>query len=357
MAGPVLRALLVCPGRGSYGRSELGYLSGSARSVAAQQIMPAVARLDRARAVAGLPAITSIDGGAQLTADHQAGENISPLIFASTALDFLRVDRERARIVAVLGNSMGWYSALFCAGALAIDDAFTLVQTMGSMARDHEAGIIGGQLLYPVVGDDWRPDHNRQAAVAATLQSARSAGHQVGQSIHFGGYAVLWGDAPGIEVLAATLPVLEVGPRSYPVRLRGHAAFHSPLLRAYSERGLDQLSDLAWRQPRIPLIDGRAQQWTPLSADPAALLDYTLRTQVLETYDFSASVRAGLREYAPDVVLCLGPGDSLGAAVAQVLIAERWQGIDSRDAFATRQKQQPLILSFARAEQRALIAA
>jgi len=34
-----------------------------------------------------------------------------------------------------------------------------------------------------------------------------------------------------------------------------------------------------------------------------------------------------------------------------VLIAERWQGIDSREAFLERQQEEPFVLSMARAEQ------
>jgi hypothetical protein len=41
--------------------------------------------------------------------------------------------------------------------------------------------------------------------------------------------------------------------------------------------------------------------------------------------------------------------------VAQVIIAERWQGIDSRSAFAARQEESPLLISMARPEQAAAV--
>jgi [acyl-carrier-protein] S-malonyltransferase len=41
----------------------------------------------------------------------------------------------------------------------------------------------------------------------------------------------------------------------------------------------------------------------------------------------------------------------MGAAVAQVMIAERWQGIDSREAFLERQSTDPLLIPMGRPEQ------
>ncbi len=76
---------------------------------------------------------------------------------------------------------------------------------------------------------------------------------------------------------------------------------------------------------------------------------------MLEPYDFSALVRVALREYAPDAFVLLGPGDALGAAVAHIVIAERWQGIDSRDAFVERQEDDPLLISLGRSEQATLV--
>ena len=349
------RALVACPGRGSYTSAERGYLSQPLDAPARRQLDAAIAGVDRQRQHAGLPPLVEIDGAQRLQPAFQAGENISSLILACTALDLLRIRRADVEVVAVAGNSMGWYSALFCGGALSLEDAFTLVQTMGSMARDSDNGLIGGQLLYPTVGADWQREDARVAAVDSALQSARASGHRAGHSIRFGGFAVVWGEDQALAIMEAALPPLQMGSRNYPLRLRGHAAFHSPLLQPYSERAFAVLTDLGWRQPSVAMIDGRGRQWSPLSTDPDALRSYTLGTQVVDTYDFSSSIRVAMREYAPDLILCLGPGDSLGAAVAQALIAEGWQGLSDREAFLSRQSDSPLVISFAREEQRALV--
>jgi len=344
--------VVLCPGRGSYTASELGYLSRPAPAAALVELTAAIDRSDGLRTARGDQTIRAMDGARKFSAEFFRGENAAGLTFACTAFDFLRLDRTELDIVAVGGNSMGWYSALFAAGVFGLDDAFDLVETMGGMTQN---GRVGGQVIYPLVDDEWHAEPERAAAVATALEHVRAAGHQAGWSIRYGGYAVLWADQDGLAPLLEELPPATSGTTKYPLELPGHSAFHSPLMLPISERALDQLSSLPWRPPEVPLIDGRGDRWTPLGTDPAALCRYTLAAQVLEAYDFGAAVRVALREYAPDAFVLLGPGDALGAAVAHILIAERWQGIDSRDAFIERQQDDPLLISLGRTEQAALV--
>jgi malonyl CoA-acyl carrier protein transacylase len=341
-------AVVLCPGRGSYTGGELGYLSRPAPLEPLQPLWAALDAVDARRAACGDRPLRELDGAGSFTAEMLRGENASGLTFAATAFDFLRLDRDAVEVVAVGGNSMGWYSALFAAGALGLDDTFELVETMGGATRD---GTIGGQIVYPIVNEQWHVDDERRARVEAALEVVRADGLQAGWSIRYGGFAVLWAEQDGIDKLRGALPELEIGARTYPLALPGHSAFHSALMEPVSGRALRQLAALGWHAPDASLIDGRGHVWRPRWIDPEALMRYTLQTQVLETFDFSATVRVALREYAPELVVLLGPGDALGAAVAQVVIAERWQGIDSRDAFAHRQQDDPLLISLARPEQ------
>ncbi len=344
--------VVLCPGRGSYTASELGYLSRPVDASVLSELNAAIDRSDGLRTARGDQTIRGMDGARKFDPEFFRGENAAGLTFACTAFDFLRLDDTELDIVAVGGNSMGWYSALFAAGVFGLDDAFDLVETMGGMVQN---GRIGGQVIYPLVDDDWRAEPERAAAAATALESVGEAGHRAGWSIRYGGYAVLWADEEGLPLLLEELPPVKSGEMKYPLELPGHSAFHSRLMLPVSERAIDHLSSLPWRAPSIPLIDGRGCRWHPLGTDPAALCRYTLENQVMETYDFSASVRVALREYAPDAFVLLGPGDALGAAVAHIVIAERWQGIDSREAFLERQEDDPLLISLGRTEQAALV--
>lgn len=335
-----MRLLLVCPGRGSYGREQLGSLPGAS---------PTIGRLDAIRRELGRPTLTELDSMERFSVRrHLAGEHASLLTAGATLADLEALDRERHRVVAVVGNSMGWYTALHAAGALDLDDAARLVETLGSYQAD---GVLGGQVLYPVCDEDWRVDSGLVGLVREELSAPG-----VHLSIRLGGSVVLAGDDDTVRRLLRELPSIERGRHRYPLQLPLHSAFHTPLLAGASEGAARDLRDLRFGSPRVPLVDGRGLVHR-LHADPEALRRYTLGEQVVDTFDFTAAVRVALCEYAPDAVLLPGPGGSLGSAIAQVMIELGWQGIRSRDDFMAAQSgDSPVLLSMARPEQRALVA-
>jgi hypothetical protein len=104
------------------------------------------------------------------------------------------------------------------------------------------------------------------------------------------------------------------------------------LCESTSVQAQESLGDLPLQQPQCHLIDGFGNVHSPWSADPKELLRYTLREQVLETYDFTAAVRTALREFNPDVLLCAGPGSSLRAPVGHVVLREGWRGLRDKQA-------------------------
>ncbi|MFN7146929.1 MAG: ACP S-malonyltransferase [Myxococcota bacterium] len=300
---------------------------------------------DRFRAALGRPTPTEMDAAESYSSRiHVAGENASILTMTASLADADVL--KDVEVACVVGNSMGWYTALAVAGALPLDDAFTLVETMGQ----YQAGnVIGGQVLYPLVDADWR------ALPSPELDAALREVPDLHWSIRLGGQAVIGGTPAALDALMKRLPVRTIGDRDAPFQLPLHSAFHTPLMRATSERAFADLAGLAWQAPRVPLVDGRGAVFRPRAADPAAIRDYTLGHQVVEPYDFTTSVRVAVREYAPDAIVLLGPGGNLGGAVAQSLITEGWGGLDSRAAFLRRQEQDPFVISMARPEQRARV--
>ncbi|HEU4734106.1 MAG TPA: hypothetical protein VFT22_39720 [Kofleriaceae bacterium] len=335
-----LRALIVCPGRGSYGRAQLGSLPAA---------HPVVEALDAFRARLGRPGVSELDRAPGYAPHlHVAGEHASLLTFAATAVDLAAIDRERIDVVGVTGNSMGFYTALYAAGALDLGGAARLVETLGH----YQAGnVIGGQLMYPVVGDDWRRSPAHEAAVAAALDHP---GVQV--SIRLGGTVVLGTSDEGLAHARRVLPLVERGGVRYPAQLALHSAFHTPLMAQTAERAQRDLADLPLRSPEITLIGGDGAVHRPWAA-PAALWGYTLGAQIVEPFDFSRAIATALGELGPDVIVLPGPGDGLGSAVAQVMIAQRWRGLTDRAAFTAMQAgERPIVLAMARAGQRARVA-
>lgn len=334
------RLLIVCPGRGSYTRECLGSLQG--RQIQGRQ-SAGLEAADRLRASLGRPGPSELDRAPSYqSALHVAGENASILTAAATLADV--DDLPTGQTVAVIGNSMGWYTALAVAGALPLVEALGLIEAMGQ----YQAGnVIGGQIVYPLVDEAWRPWPSPE------LDRALAEVPGLYWSIRLGGQAVIGGSEAALTEAQRRLPPRRAGEREAPFRLPLHSAFHTPLMAATAARAQAESGGLGWRAPLIPMVDGRGAIYRPRHADPARIRGWTLGAQVTDAYDFALSLRVALREYAPTHVVLPGPGGSLGGAIGQVIVAEGWQGLRSREAFAARQREDPVLISMGRPEQRA----
>lgn len=340
------RAVVICPGRGTYNKEELGYLQKFHGDKLAF-----IEQIDQYRLGQQQLSITELDGAEKYSMKtHTAGENASALIYACAHGDYQSIDQDKFDIVAVTGNSMGWYIALAVAGALKADGAIELINTMGSMMAE---GVIGGQLIYPLVDHNWQKDHERESRVMRTLEEVNEhVDCEVYVSINLGGYIVFGGNKEGLKQLQDRLPIID---DRYPMNLFNHAAFHTPLLNETSNKAKQLLSEQLFHSPDIPLIDGLGNIWQPYSTNKKALYDYTLGTQVTHPYNFSKAIEVAIKEYAPDKIIILGPGATLGGSVAQSLIANDWLGLSCKSDFIGLQKQSPFILSMGIAEQRKLV--
>jgi [acyl-carrier-protein] S-malonyltransferase len=340
-----LSALVVCPGRGTYGKNELGYLRRhhSARS-------DLLSRFDSIRVQRGQPSLSELDGAERFSvALHTRGDIASPLIFAASYADFLAIDRDRFDITAVTGNSMGWYTALACGGAVSGEDGFRIVDAMG---ENSQAGEPGGQVLVQLVDEDWREITGFRSKLLALVQAIN--GREAASlflSIDLGGMLVLAGNEAGLEALLAEVPP---NPAREPMRLVNHGPFHTRLMQGSSDRAF-QLPASWFGSPDRPMIDGRGHIWRPHASNPAELRDYTFGTQILEPYDFTRALQVAVREHAPDRIILLGPGDTLGGAIAQALIAIEWLGLRSKPDFQDLQSSDPFLLAMGREDQRTLV--
>jgi acyl transferase domain-containing protein len=325
----VKRAVLVLPGRGSYSEASLGGIDRDA---------PLTRAAEALRASLELESIVALDRAARyMPARHARPANAAVLIFLRAMQDVARALAER-RVVCVVGNSMGWYTALAAAGALAAEDALLLVQRMALL---QEQGAAGGQVIHPLVDEKWNRVPERAAAVERAL--ATHAG-EVFRSIELGGYTVLAGTEAGVRALLSELAPVTQSHTSYPFRLAQHGPYHTPLADEVSRRALELFAGLPLRRPTLPLVDGRGRPWSPWSSDPEALREYTLATQVTTPYDFTSSVRVALREWAPDELVLTGPGNTLGGVCGQILVAEGWRSIRSRADFDRVQASESPVL-------------
>ncbi len=332
------RAAVVFPGRGSYAATSL-------RSLPARHEW--LARADELRAGFELKALSAIDAAEHFDpAVHLRPSNAWPLAFMAGLLDAERIAQDHDAVV-VTASSTGWYTALAAAGVLGFDDAFRLVQRM-ALAADGSLpdGQPAAELVYPLTDEGWAADPARAAALDA---SADGCGAQSWIAVNLGAFALVGGSAGALDARAARLEPTSVAGRTYPLRLPVGDGWHTPLRAADAAAASADLADLSWSVPSVTLVDGAGRRHTPWSTDPAELSRITLEEFPVTRHDTATAVRVALREHAPDVLLLPGPGGSLGAACAHLVVAEGFRGIRSRDDFEQAQRSEaPILLSMRR---------
>ncbi|MEM7173191.1 MAG: ACP S-malonyltransferase [Pseudomonadota bacterium] len=346
MASTRKTAVVVCPGRGTYGKGELGYL---ARHHSHQKEL--MQMVDGYRREQDQPTISDLDQAPNYSLNLQGrGDHASPLIFTCAYADFLAIDQDEIEVVAVTGNSMGWYIALACAGATSPKAALHIVNTMGRLMQDEAPG---GQLIYPVTDDNWQavPGRREQLTELVAFLNGKSD-HELYLSIDLGGFLVFAGNNAAIGAMQKILPTEQ---DRFPMVLANHAAFHCPLQAPIAQKARHTLEPELIHSPKVPLIDGRGRIWFPHATSPASLWRYTLDAQVVAPYDFTRAVQVAVREFVPDHVIVLGPGSSLGAPVAQSLIDISWRGMTSKETFQKRQKKAPFLISMGFHDQRSAV--
>ena len=334
------RIVVVCPGRGSYSRETSNYFKR-----ANNDSLKNISKMDKLRQKNNELTLTELDATSFRSKIHLPGENASSLIYACSMIDYLSIDQEKNDIVAITGNSMGWYIALALSGALDFTNGFNLINIMGSMMKED---IIGGQIIYPIIDKNWRTDKTREALV---LKALKNAGAYV--SIYLGGYVVIGGDKDALKSIIKTLPRLD----DYPLQIPFHGAFHTPLMKSIAKRANVIFEDSIFNMPKIPIIDGQGKAWSPYSSNINELYHYTLNKQVVEPYDFTSSISVAIKEFCPDKIVLLGPGNTLGGSIAQILIKNNWEGINSKESFVQYQKKDPFLISMGFENQREILLA
>jgi acyl transferase domain-containing protein len=221
---------------------------------------------------------------------------------------------------------------------------------MGDLMQRH---LIGGQIIYPIVDENWAvSDERKTNLLEHVLQINAKSGHHLNVSIDLGGMLVFAGNEAGLKAFEESVPKVK---GRFPMRLRNHAAFHSTFQQPVSDLGKTLLKDTRVRPPNLPLIDGSGKTWWPDLKQTAMIWDYTLGSQVTEPYDFSTAIATAAKEFAPDLFIVAGPGNTLGSAVVQSLIACGWNNWENKVDFENEQMKFNLLVSMGRRDQRDLV--
>lgn len=235
--------------------------------------------------------------GPQAELDQTA--NTQPALLAASIASF-RAAQEAigamAEPAAVLGHSLGEFTALVAAGALALADALRLVRTRGELmqAADPAGGMVA------VIGLD-------AYAVARALVGTKV----VVANDNAPGQVVISG--PRADLTRVGDELKRIGARRV-VPLRTSAAFHSPAMRSVAPRlrqAIDVTSLSSLRYTLIANVDAKSHQH---AREMPALLE----KQVWSPVQWVSSVRRAQGEGA-SVFIEFGPGAVLTGLIKRIL--------------------------------------
>ena len=140
------------------------------------------------------------------------------------------------------GHSLGEYSALVAAGALALTEGAHLVRLRGQLMQEATPAGIGA--MAAVIGAD-------DAAVQQACEDASGSELVVPANYNSPGQIVIGGHAAAVDRALALLA--ERGVRKA-VKLAVSVPSHTPLMREAANRLSETMAGMHWREPAIPVM-------------------------------------------------------------------------------------------------------
>lgn len=234
-------------------------------------------------------------------ADDALGESLSQLCFEGPAEALAQTANTQPAILtcsvaawtvvtselglqpaALLGHSLGEFSALVAAGALSFFDAVKLVRLRGLAMQEAVPAGVGA--MAAVMGAD-------PAALEQWCVDASDGGEIVSPANeNGGGQIVIAGHAAAVERVVARA---KEG-RAKAMKLNVSAPFHCALMQPAAERVAAALADIAISAPRAPVIANVDAEPYPSTGDPQAVRDRLVR-QITGRVRWEASVRTVMR--------------------------------------------------------------
>ncbi len=254
-------------------------------------------------------------------AREEAARRIDQTFFTQIALFVVEYAAARlwmswgVRPRAMVGHSIGEYVAACLAGVMSLEDALRLVALRGRLMQEAPRGLM---LAVSLGEEELEPLLPKAVSLAAVNGPAS---------------CVVSGAAPIIEAFESRLLGQSVKCR----RLRTSHAFHSEMMQPVSERFVAAMRGVRLQSPRVPYLSNLTGAW--IKEEEATSPDYWAN-HLRHTVHFWANVRELLKMPANQVIIEVGPGQTLGAMTKRsftagaerlVLSSMRWPQQDVSD--------------------------
>lgn len=231
-------------------------------------------------------------------------QNQQPAIL-TTSIALLRALEARAPIQPdfVAGHSLGEYTALVAAGALAFEDAVPLVHARGRFMQ--EAVPEGQGAMAAILGG------NAELVAAACAEVARETGQIVAPANwNSPQQTVIAGHAGAVEA-AGEAAKAAGAKRAVPLPVS--APFHCSLMEPAAAKLEAELQRVRFRDPVVPVV-------TNVEAEPnreGARIPALLRQQVTAAVRFTESIQR-MVALGVDRIVEVGPGHVLSGLIARI---------------------------------------
>ena len=252
------------------------------------------------------------DGPAE---ELQLTENTQPAILTASVAALRAMEAEGFPAPDfVAGHSLGEYSALVAAGALKLRDAVRVVRQRGRFMQ--EAVPVGAGAMAAVLGSDFE-------TVEAVCREAALEGEVCSPAnVNSPGQIVIAGSAAAVE---RAVPLLKARGAKRAVPLKVSAPFHCALMMPAQERLAEALAEVAFDDPRVPLVTNVDAAIIRTAEEARASLVRQVSSPVRWRESVELLEREGVRSFVE-----VGPGKVLSGLVRQT--APRVQCVNVEDS-------------------------
>lgn len=231
--------------------------------------------------------------------------NTQPAILAHSAAVWAVVGEKLAPgLAAVGGHSLGEYSAYIAAGSITPTDAASLVRRRGQLM--YEAGVARPGAMAAVLG------LGTEAVDAACKEASTNQEVAVAANLNAPDQTVLSGDPAAVERAGAGCKA-RGAKRVLPLKVSG--AFHSPLMAPAIPGLRAALSQVEFRDPRVPVVANATATPVRSSAEATRLLADQLTAPVRWVDCMKQAA-----QLAPDARFVeIGPGNVLSGLIKRIV--------------------------------------
>jgi len=239
------------------------------------------------------------------------------LLTSSVALWRAWNDAGGATPVVMAGHSLGEFSALVCAGALAFSDAVELVRRRGSFMQT--AVPVGEGAMAAIIGLD-------DEAINRVCDKVSAGGPGVVAAVNFNspGQVVIAGHTPTVE---SAIEALKSAGAKRAMPLPVSAPFHTDLMRPAGEKLAAAIAEITIAPPAIPVVHNVHAQ---TESDPERIRELLVE-QIYSPVQWTSCVEIIASMGVTQMVEC-GPGKVLSGLNRRINKALQSYSVEEPDA-------------------------